>query len=334
MYIITFVIVTAFIFSFHRDRRSFLNPALLMISIIFTYLSISRILYDFGYNSARHSLALSIFFGVQGMIVVGAIFLIFNGCILLKREGFSKTNLVSLFLGILVIAFYAVSFYYFTADTKAFNTNTLPNILFVIAVYSYMIFGTAFISFLLYSFIYLATPKKKIYDFIIIHGAGLRDGEYVTTLLKQRIDKAIEAFHNSSNPNIKIICSGGQGSDEKVSEAKAMANYIESRTSVPIDRVIIEDRSTTTYENLLFSKALGEKLVDNPKFLFVTNNYHVYRTSAYARKIKMDGDGLGCRTAGYYIPSAFIREFIAACVKIKWAFVVLYILLFIFLFVI
>jgi membrane protein len=64
-----------------------------------------------------------------------------------------------------------------------------------------------------------------------------------------------------------------------------MANYIESRTSVPIDRVIIEDKSTTTYENLLFSKALGEKLVDNPKLLFVTNNYHVYCTSAYARKI-------------------------------------------------
>ena len=251
---------------------------------------------------------------------------------MLKREGFSKTNLVSLFLGILVIAFYAVSFYYFTADTKAFSINTLPNILFVIAVYSYMIFGTAFISFLLYSFIYLATPKKKIYDFIIIHGAGLRDGEYVTTLLKQRIDKAIEAFHNSSNPNIKIICSGGQGSDEKVSEAKAMANYIASNAEVPMNRVLLEEKSTTTYENLLFSKEIGEELVDKPKFLFVTNNYHVYRTSTYARKIKMDGDGLGCRTAGYYIPSAFIREFIAACVKIKWAFVVLYAILFIFLF--
>ena len=332
MYIIAFVIVTAFIFSFHRDRRSFLNPALLMISIIFTYLSISRILYDFGYNSARHSLALSIFFGVQGMIVVGAIFLIFNGCILLKREGFSKTNLVSLSLGVSVLVFYLVTFYYLTSDTKLFNVNTLFNVIFVIAVYSYMIFGTAFISFLLYSFIYLTTPKKKIYDFIIIHGAGLRDGEYVTTLLKQRIDKAIEAFHNSSNPNIKIICSGGQGSDEKISEAKAMANYIASNAEVPMGRVILEEKSTTTSENLLFSKEIGEELVDKPKFLFVTNNYHVYRTSAYARKIKMDGDGLGCRTAGYYIPSAFIREFIAACVKIKWAFVVLYAILFIFLF--
>ena len=78
----------------------------------------------------------------------------------------------------------------------------------------------AFIAFLLYSFIYLATPKKKIYDFIIIHGAGLRDGEYVTTLLKQRIDKAIEAFHNSSNPNIKIICSGGQGQMRKFLKLK------------------------------------------------------------------------------------------------------------------
>lgn len=265
---------------------------------------------------------------------MGAIFLIFNGFILLKKEGASKTNLVSLSLGVSVLAFYVVTFYYLTSETKVFNVNTLSNVIFVIAVYSYLIFCTAFIAFMLYSFIYLTVPNKKIYDFIIVHGAGLRDGEYVTPLLRHRIEKAVEAYLNSSNPNIKIIVSGGHGPDEKISEAQAMAKEIESRTSVPIDRVILEDKSTTTYENLLFSKALGEKLVDNPKFLFVTNNYHVYRTSAYARKIKMDGDGLGCRTAGYYIPSAFIREFIAACVKIKWAFVVLYTLLFIFLFVI
>lgn len=156
----------------------------------------------------------------------------------------------------------------------------------------------------------------------------------MTPLLKQRIDKAIEAFYKSKNPNIRIIASGGKGNDEKISEAQAIANYIEKETTVPTDRIILEDKSTTTYENLLFSKKIGESLIENPKFLFVTNNYHVYRTSAYARKIKMDGYGLGCRTAGYYIPSAFIREFIAACVKIKWAFVVLYTLLFIFLFVI
>ena len=83
------------------------------------------------------------------------------------------------------------------------------------------------------------------------------------------------------------------------------------------------------YENLLYSKKLGEKLVASPQFLFVTNNYHVFRTSTYARKLGMKGDGLGCRTAGYYIPSAFIREYVALCVKLKWLFMFFYALLFI-----
>ena len=93
--------------------------------------------------------------------------------------------------------------------------------------------------------------------------------------------------------------------------------------------IILEDQSRTTYENLLFSKKLGEKLVASPQFLFVTNDYHVFRTSTYARKLKIKGDGLGCRTAGYYIPSAFIREYVALCVKLKWLFIFFYALLFI-----
>ena len=43
----------------------------------------------------------------------------------------------------------------------------------------------------------------------------------------------------------------------------------------------------------------------------------------------MKGDGLGSRTAGYYIPSAFIREYVALCVKLKWLFIFFYALLFI-----
>ena len=182
-------------------------------------------------------------------------------------------------------------------------------------------------AFILYSILYLFIPKKKHYDFIIIHGAGLLDGEKVTPLLKRRIDKAVEAYHKSKNSNIKIIASGGQGGDEKISEAQAITNYLLEETDVPQDAIILEDQSRTTYENLLFSKELGEKLVAKPQFLFVTNDYHVFRTSTYARKLKMKGDGLGCRTAGYYIPSAFIREYVALCVKMKWLFLAFYVLL-------
>ena len=178
---------------------------------------------------------------------------------------------------------------------------------------------------MLYSILYLFIPKKKHYDFIIIHGAGLLGGEKVTPLLKRRIDRAVEAYHKSKNSNIKIIASGGQGADEKISEAQAITNYLLEETDVPQDAIILEEQSRTTYENLLFSKELGEKLVAQPQFLFVTNDYHVFRTSTYARTLNMKGDGLGCRTAGYYIPSAFIREYVALCVKMKWLFLAFYV---------
>ena len=66
------------------------------------------------------------------------------------------------------------------------------------------------------------------------------------------------------------------------------------------------------------SQRNGREAGGQSTFLFVTNDYHVFRTSTYARRIGMKGDGLGCRTAAYYIPSAFIREYIALCVKMRW----------------
>ena len=328
MYIITLFSIIAFICSFLRDRRSFLNPALLISSLILGYISIVKLFYDLGLVAAHNLLLFMMLFALPLVIFISAVFLIYNGCILLKREGMSKTNLLSLSLGVLILLFFALMFIYVTGAGSAFITNPPISIMVVIVVFSYMLFGTAFAGFILYSILYLAIPKNKHYDFIIIHGAGLKNGESVTPLLKKRIDKAIDAFRQSSNPGIKIIASGGRGSDEKISEAQAIANYIAEETDVPMDKVILEDKSTTTYENLLFSKKLGEALVDSPRFLFVTNNYHVYRTGAYAKAIGMLGDGLGCNTASYYIPSAFIREFIAICVKIKWVFIAFYALFF------
>ena len=98
-------------------------------------------------------------------------------------------------------------------------------------------------------------------------------------------------------------------------------------TDVPRESVLLEEESRTTYENLLFSKRLGETFLKEPRFLFVTNDYHVFRTSTYAKMIGMQGDGLGCTTASYYIPSAFIREYVALCVKMKWMFIGFYLLL-------
>ena len=319
LYIITGIVIVAFIFSMLRDNRSMWNPALLIIGVFFSYLSLVQLFYTSGDENVYMITLAAGFLGVPFLVFLSGIFLIYNGFVLLKREGKSKVNYLSLVMGILIIAFYIIIFVRaYGTDNYIFYQNHWLNIFFIFVIYSYIIFGFAFAGFLLYSLLYNFIPKGKNYDFIIIHGAGLLNGERVTPLLKRRIDKAVEAFKKSRNSNIKLIASGGQGADEKISEARAIFNYLMEETDVPGEAVLLEDQSKTTYQNLLFSKKLGESLVENPRFLFVTNDYHVFRTSTYAKKIGIRGDGLGCSTASYYLPSAFIREYVALCVKMKW----------------
>ena len=294
---------------------------------MFLYLSIANVFFSFGYENS-HLVVIAGFLLIPIIIIFSGIFLIINGFILLKKEGFSKANLLSPIMGIVILLFFV--FMWIRAGFVTTDYNHWINIPVVFIIYTYIIFGFAFVGFMMYSCVYLWLPKKQHYDFIIIHGAGLLDGERVTPLLKRRIDKAVQAFQQSKNPHIRLIASGGQGSDEKISEAQAMYNYLVEHTDVPKEAIILEEKSTTTYENLLFSKEIGEQLIENPRFLFVTNDYHVFRTSTYARQIGMQGDGLGCSTASYYIPSAFIREYVAMCVKMKKLFIgfeLLYVLL-------
>ena len=328
LYIITGIVIVAFIFSMLRDNRSMWNPALLIIGVFFSYLSLVQLFYTSGDENVYMITLAAGFLGVPFLVFLSGIFLIYNGFVLLKREGKSKVNYLSLGMGILIIAFYIMIFVRaYGTDNYIFYQNPWLNIFFIFVIYSYIIFGFAFAGFWLYSLLYNFIPKGKNYDFIIIHGAGLLNGERVTPLLKRRIDKAVEAFKKSRNSNIKLIASGGQGADEKISEARAIFNYLMEETDVPGEAVLMEDQSKTTYQNLLFSKKLGESLVENPRFLFVTNDYHVFRTSTYAKKIGIRGDGLGCSTASYYLPSAFIREYVALCVKMKWMFAGFYALL-------
>lgn len=327
LYGVTIFVLVALLFSMWKDNRSLWNPSLLVIEVFFLYLSIANLFFSFGYENA-HFVMIAGFLLIPLLIILSGVFLIINGFILLKKEGFSKANLLSPIMGVVILLFFV--FMWIRVGFVTTDYNHWINIPVIFIIYTYIIFGFAFVGFMMYSCVYLWLPKKQHYDFIIIHGAGLLDGERVTPLLKRRIDKAVQAFHQSKNPHIRLIASGGQGSDEKISEAQAMYNYLVKNTDVSKEAIILEEKSTTTYENLLFSKEIGEQLVENPRFLFVTNDYHVFRTSTYARQIGMQGDGLGCSTASYYIPSAFIREYVAMCVKMKKLFIgfeLLYVLL-------
>lgn len=138
--------------------------------------------------------------------------------------------------------------------------------------------------------------------------------------MASRINKAIEFYKKQSKVNNtpKIIFPGEQGPDEKVSEALAMQRYA-LNSGIPIEDTILEDKSTNTLQNMSFSKSIMDKFMANAKYncIFVTNNFHVFRASLYARKVGLKAQGIGSKTAFYYLPNAMIREYIAIVVMNK-----------------
>lgn len=131
-------------------------------------------------------------------------------------------------------------------------------------------------------------PKKDMAysDYIIVLGAGLYNGNQVSLTLKDRLDAAILCFNAQNNKGF-IVVSGGQGSDEKVSEAEVMKDYL-IKNGVSENNIISEDKSRTTSQNLDFSKQKIEensgKSIDMNKIKIVTTDFHAFRASMLAKK--------------------------------------------------
>lgn len=115
-------------------------------------------------------------------------------------------------------------------------------------------------------------------DYLIVLGAQMKDTG-PSRVLQMRLDAAYEYL--LENENTRAVLSGGQGPDESVSEAQGMYDYLISR-GISSERLILEDRSTNTHQNLTFSGDHLDKAGD--KVGIVTNNFHIFRAKGIARK--------------------------------------------------
>ena len=156
---------------------------------------------------------------------------------------------------------------------------------------------------------YEPEPDK---DFIIILGCGIRKDGTPSPLLRGRIDRAL-AFADKqkalTGKEAIFVPSGGQGPDEPVSESAAMTRYLLEQ-GVPPSRILEEDRSTDTHENMRFSKEKIRAVRPDGKIAFATTNYHVFRGGLCARRVKMRAVGMGAKTKWYFWPNAAVREFV------------------------
>lgn len=112
-------------------------------------------------------------------------------------------------------------------------------------------------------------------DYLVVLGAQMRESG-PSRALQLRLDQAYDYL--AENPETVVIVSGGQGSNEPVSEAQGMYAYLTGRGIAP-ERIRMEDQSKNTVENLRFSKQFIE---DGASVGIVTNNFHVYRAERLA----------------------------------------------------
>lgn len=179
---------------------------------------------------------------------------------------------------------------------------------------AFMIWLVSFIVIIGMMFISSLPDKNQKPNCLIILGAGLK-GRNPSIVLLNRLNLAVEYINN--HPNVNVIVSGGQGPGETISEAEAMKTYLVSHG---IDGSIIskEDKSTSTKENLIFSRNLYERSTGTKlsEASIITSNFHMFRAKFLASKIGIKAHGISAETPYYIYPNVLAREYLA----ILWTF--------------
>ena len=141
-------------------------------------------------------------------------------------------------------------------------------------------------------------------DYVIVLGSQVKPtGPAVVT--RYRLDKAYE--YAVSNPDTVIIVSGGQGSNEPASEASVMKDYLVAR-GIDESRILMEDNSTNTSENLRLCSDLFPGLTDSSVGI-ISSDFHIFRALSIAKKCGYsEVYGIPARSVRLYLPNNMIRE--------------------------
>ena len=187
----------------------------------------------------------------------------------------------------------------------SFLKGLIGKLLRLLLVLGYAVFCTAFSVTTLLAFSAGHAVPDNGADVLIVLGCGVQ-GDRVTLTLANRLDRAVEYL--GENPHTTVIVSGGQGAHENISEAEAMHGYLIAH-GIDKERIIMEDKSTSTEENFAFSKKIIDELYpDGAKVVFVTTYFHVYRAGRVAQKAGLQAQGIGAKGVWYITFNDYLRE--------------------------
>lgn len=158
----------------------------------------------------------------------------------------------------------------------------------------------------MYRYSHMAPPSHA--DYMIVLGARVK-GEAPSLSLRYRIDRAAQYLEDT--PQTIAIVSGGKGTGADMSEAEVMKRELIEH-GISENRILMEDKSTSTEENIAFSKDLIP--AEAKRGLLVTNDYHIYRAVSVARKAGLSVQGLAADTPKRALIKSYIREYMALTV--------------------
>ncbi len=300
---------------FHEPRTLWSGVSLLWM-LFCTVIAMIFLVYKYadwlaGHDMLRNILVSLLILAAGCAIAFPAVLIVtlfIEGIKVIRHEGLKPANLLTMAFSILLYIYLTV-----WPLIGGLEKGTLGTKLYMIVSIS-----TVYVLSLLAVYLFSAVlnlihvKKQRDADYIIVLGAGVI-GTRVTPLLAARINRGIELLH--SNPGAVLIMSGGQGPGEDIAEGEAMARYAE-QNGVGIDRIIVEGKSRSTEENLLFSRNLMVK--GNPRVILVTTSYHVFRALLLAKQQGLKCVGFGAKTKWYFTLNALIREFIGyLCLRWK-----------------
>ena len=151
----------------------------------------------------------------------------------------------------------------------------------------------------------MVQPVTEKLDYIIVLGAQVHK-DVPSVVLKYRLDTAIEYLND--NPDTVCIVSGGQGKNEPYAESEGMRKYL-IENGIEKDRIIEENRSKTTEENLKFSRQF---LKERSSVGIITNDFHMFRALQTAKKQGLDrACGIAAPSTKFYLPNNMFREYLA-----------------------
>jgi len=243
-------------------------------------------------------------------------FLFFNTRSILRKEKRDLKHILTLILAVGLLLLVIVS--------RFIDLTVLP---LNVKYFFYSVYGL-----IVYYFLHLAqfiislmlcncSRPKKDQHYIIVLGCWINNG-IVPPLLARRIDTAIKFYTEQKEVcgPPKLLLSGGKGKDELCSEAEAMKTYALNK-GIPEEDLLLETKSTSTLENMKFSKEIMDEINGGQAYrcIYATNNYHLLRAGIFAQKAGLKIDGIGAKTAFYFLPNAILREYIAYLyIHLKW----------------